>query len=139
MRLEPRYFKYKKQQKGKKQNLIIKVAPLDRFSYGCVALITTEPGSLTGKQINTLRQTVNKMIKKSGTFVIKIFPFIPVTSKPLAVRMGKGKGNVSHRIAKIKCGTTLCEINTKSEGVAIKAFKTVQYKLPFNTKILHKN
>lgn len=137
MKLEPRSFKYKKQQKGKKQNLINKIASLDRLSYGHLALVTLEPGMLTGKQIDTVKQTLNKIVKKSGTFFLHVFPFIPVTSKPLAVRMGKGKGNVSHHISKIKCGTILCEVNTNSNVISMRALKTLQYKLPFNTKIIH--
>lgn len=137
MRLEPRSFKYKKQQKGKKQNLVNKIANLDRLTYGRYALISTKPGFLTAKQIDTMRQTLNKIVKKNGSSILHIFPFTPITSKPLEVRMGKGKGNVSHHIAKIKCGTLLCEINTDSELIGTRALKTVQFKLPIRTKIIH--
>jgi len=136
MKLEPKSFKYKKQQKGKKQNLINKILMLDRLSYGHLGLVTLEPGILTGKQIDTMKQTLNKIVKKSGTFFLYIFPFTPVTSKPLAVRMGKGKGNVSHHISKIKCGTLICEVDTNSNIISMRALKTLQYKLPFNTKII---
>lgn len=138
MKLEPRYSKYKKLQKGKKQNLINKgTTSLDRLPYGQFALVSTEAGFMTAKQIDTMRQTLNKVIKKNGTFLIYLFPFTPVTNKPLEVRMGKGKGNIAYRIAKIKAGTKLCEINTNVELIGSRALKLLQYKLPINTKVLY--
>jgi large subunit ribosomal protein L16 len=66
---------------------------------------------------------------------MKIFTHLPMTKKPLEVRMGKGKGNVSKWIAKIKAGTILCEIETFEKNKAIAALKRAQYKIRIPTQI----
>lgn len=66
---------------------------------------------------------------------IKIFPNLPITKKPTEVRMGKGKGNVSHWVAKIKGGAVLFEVCGINRKNAIKAFKTGGAKLPVRTQI----
>jgi len=66
---------------------------------------------------------------------IKIFPSLPITKKPAEVRMGKGKGNVSHWVAKIRGGSVLFEVCGINRKNAIKAFKTGSAKLPVKTQI----
>ena len=90
----PKQSKYKKSQKGKRINLVNASLSLKELQFGKVGLKTTEPGNLSSKQIESLRQTVNKIIKKRGKFKITIFPQVQITKKPIEVRMGKGKGNV---------------------------------------------
>ena len=138
MLLSPRNFKYKKQQKGKSFNKIFKTSKsgLMPLTFGSVGLKAISSGRLTAKQINSVRQSINKQIKKPGRLKVNIFPHTPISKKPIEVRMGKGKGNVDHWIFKVKPGFILYEIETSFISVAIKALKRGQIRLPIKTKII---
>jgi large subunit ribosomal protein L16 len=138
MLLSPRRFKYKKQQKGRSfnkinSNLKDQLSPL---KFGSVGLKALSPGRLTAKQIQSVRQCINKRIKKLGRLKVNIFPDTPISKKPIEVRMGKGKGNVDHWVSKIRPGFILYEIETSSISIAIKALKSGQIRLPIKTKII---
>ena len=133
----PKQSKYKKSQKGKRINLVNSNLSLKELQFGKIGLRTTKPANLSSKQIESLRQTINKIIKKKGKFKIKIFPQVQITKKPIEVRMGKGKGNVYKWVAKVKAGTILCEIETLTPNIALKAMKLTQFKLPISTKIFN--
>ena len=90
----PKKTKFKKKQKGKRLNTITNITSLFKFNFGNIGLKAIECGHLTSKQINAIKQTINKIIKKKGKLKINIFPNTPISKKPLEVRMGKGKGNV---------------------------------------------
>lgn len=135
----PKKSKFKKFHKGKKllrvQNKINILSLIKNLS-----LKSVEPGRLNSRQIITLKQTINKLIKKRGKNFIKIFPTIGISKKPREIRMGKGKGIVDHWVFKVKAGTLLCEMFLTSFSLVkgIKALKLVQKKLPFQTKIIKK-
>lgn len=134
--LFPKKTKFKKQHKGKNFKVVNQVFELNRLNFGLVSLKSISAGRLTAKQIEAMRQSINKIIKRSGRLIIPIFPDSPVSKKPIEVRMGKGKGNISHWVYKVKCGTLLCEIETSSIQLGLKALKLAQYRLPLKTKIL---
>ena len=136
MNFLPKKQKYKKQQKGKKFNKITCVRSLKSTIFNRVALKSLSSGRITSKQIESIYKCINKYIKKSGRLVLHIFPQTPITNKPIEVRMGKGKGNVSFWVAKIKCGILLCEIETDSFVLAVKALKQAQQKISIKTKII---
>ena len=135
MLFTPKKTKFKKRQKGKRLNTITKVCSLYRLSFGRLGLKAMDCGHLNSKQINAIRQTINKMIKKKGKLKVNIFPNTQISKKPLEVRMGKGKGNVSHWVAKIRGGSVLFEVCGINRKNAIKAFKTGSAKLPVKTQI----
>lgn len=134
----PRKWKFKKKQKGKKLTTINKVYNLDTFLFKNLGLKAIECGHMTSKQINAMRQTISKLMKKKGKVKINIFPNTQITKKPLEVRMGKGKGNVDRWIFKVRSGTVLCEIQTPFPLIGLKALKLAQYKLPINTQIINR-
>ena len=134
--LIPKKSKYLKQQKGRAFNKISNNTNLHELKVGCAGLKALQPGRLTSKQLLAVRQTLNKLIKKKGKIFINIFPHTPITNKPIKVRMGKGKGNVDHHICKIKPGNVLCEIQSNSLNLAIKALNQAQVKIPFLTKLI---
>ena len=138
MLLSPRNFKYKKQQKGKSFNKIFKTSNLGLvpLKFGSVGLKAITAGRLTAKQINSVRQSINKQIKKLGRLKVNIFPHTPISKKPIEVRMGKGKGNVDHWVFKVKPGFILYEIETSFIHIAVKALKLGQIRLPIKTKII---
>ena len=136
MTLIPRKQKYKKQYKGKSFNKIHSVFELNTLKFGSYGLKAITTGRLTSKQIDAMVSSINKIIKKTGRVVLKIFPQTPVSKKPIEVRMGKGKGNVDHFIAKIKAGVILCEVETSSRALALKALSLAQIRLPLKTKLI---
>ncbi len=136
MIMQPRQTKFRKQQVGGKFNSIAKTVDFHERRYGVIELRSIESARITAKQIEAIRSCIGKVIKKSGRLLMKIFPDTPISQKPLEVRMGKGKGGVDHWVAKVGCGTSICEIETSVSAVAIKALQTAQFRLPIKTKIL---
>lgn len=132
MFLQPKKFKYKKIQKGKLNKFNFKS---NKLSFGTVGLKALESGLISAKQIESARQAIVRKTKRKGKLWIKIFPALPVTKKPTEVRMGKGKGAVSHWTARVRGGTILFELCGISYKVAVTAFKTGSAKLPIKTKI----
>jgi len=118
--LQPKKFKYKKLRKGKLKKFVYN----SKLNFGLIGLKSTESGLITSKQIESARQAISRKIKKKGGKIwIKIFPNIPITKKPNEVRMGKGKGNLSHWAAKIRGGSIIFEIGGVNKKIAIKAFR----------------
>lgn len=137
MLLSPRKFKYRKQQKGKSTNRVsVTSKNQKKLMFGSVGLKSMEPGRLTAKQMQAVRQVLNKKIKKIGRLKINVFPFTPISKKPVEVRMGKGKGNVDHWVFKVKAGVSLYEIETSYTSIAVRALELGQRRLPFKTKII---
>ena len=62
-----------------------------------------------------------------------MFPDVPVTQKPLEVRMGSGKGNVEYWIARVQPGKVLFEMEGVSEDIAREAFRLASAKLSVST------
>jgi len=133
MFLQPKKTKYKKIKKGNKLKFNFKN---NKLKFGDIGLLSIESGIITARQIESARQIINRKIKRKGKVWIRVFPNLPVTSKPTEVRMGKGKGNVSHWCVKVASGTMLFEICNDNSYDSIKALKSGNYKLPIKTKIV---
>lgn len=131
MFLQPNRVKYKKIKKGK----LVKFSYKNNLNFGTIGLKALESGFISARQLESARQAIVRKIKKKGKLWIKIFPNLPITKKPAEVRMGKGKGNVSHWVAKIRGGSVLFEVCGINRKNAIKAFKTGSAKLPVKTQI----
>ena len=134
MLLQPKKTKYKKLKKGKLPKLNFKS---NQLKFGTTGLKSVESGIISSRQIEAARQAINRKMKRKGKLWIRIFPSIPVTQKPTAVRMGKGKGSVNHWVAKVGAGTVLFELCGISSFVSIAALKTGSAKLPLKTKIIY--
>ena len=89
----PKQVKYQKIKKGKLKRLEFKA---NKLKFGTIGLKAAESGSVSSRQIEAARQAISKAIKRKGKIWIRIFPDLPITSKPTGVRMGKGKGQLSH-------------------------------------------
>jgi large subunit ribosomal protein L16 len=136
MQISPSRSKYKKQRKGKAFNRINKQITFNRLILGSLGLQAQESGRMTSKQMESIQQTINKIIKKSGKIIMNTFPQTPITKKPLEIRMGKGKGAVDHWIFKIQPGFVICEVETTTLDLGIKALNLAQLRLPFKTKLI---
>ena len=128
--LQPKKTKFRKQQKGRLRGFATSGA---KVSFGEFGLKATSRGRVTARQIEAARRAMTRYIKRGGKVWIRIFPDVPITKKPIEVRMGKGKGNVEYWVCQIQPGKMLYEMEGVSEEVARQAFKLASAKLPFST------
>lgn len=130
----PKYIKYKKIKKGKLKKLEFKT---NKLKFGTYGLKAEESGVIHSRQIEAARQAIARKIKRKGKIWIRIFPHLSITSKPIAIRMGKGKGQVSHWGARVAKGTILFEICGVNPNIIFSSLKTGGAKLPIKTKIFY--
>ena len=128
--LQPKRTKFRKQQKGRNRGLAVRGS---KVSFGEFGLKATGRGRITARQIEAARRAMTRHVKRGGKIWIRIFPDVPITTKPLEVRMGKGKGNVDYWVAKVQPGSVLYEMEGVSEEIAREAFKLAAAKLPVKT------
>ena len=131
--LQPKRTKFRKVQKGRNTGLAHRGSSV---SFGTIALKSVERGQMTARQIEAARRTISRRIKRGGKIFIRVFPDKPITSKPLEVRMGQGKGSVEYWVCQIKPGKVLYEIDGVNEELAREAFTLAAAKLPFKTTIV---
>lgn len=131
--LQPKKTKFRKQQKGKLRGT---ATAGTKVSFGEFGLKAITRGRITARQIEAARRAMTRHIKRGGKVWIRIFPDVPVTKKPIEVRMGKGKGNVEYWIAKIRPGKVLYEMEGVSEKIAREAFRLASAKLPVMTAFI---
>ncbi|MFA6843362.1 MAG: 50S ribosomal protein L16, partial [Bacilli bacterium] len=70
-----------------------------KIDFGTIGLMAQQGTWLTQAQIEAARVAMTRYMKREGQVWIRIFPHIPQTKKPLAVRMGGGKGNPEGYVA----------------------------------------
>ena len=133
--LMPKRTKYRKQQRGSMKG---RAHRGNTISYGEYGLVATESCWLKANQIEAARVAMTRYIKRGGQVWIKVFPDKPVTSKPIGVRMGSGKGAVEFYVAVVKPGRVLFEIAGVPEETAKEALRLAMHKLPLTCKIASK-
>ena len=131
--LQPKRTKFRKQHKGRihgeaKGGFLL--------NFGSYALKATEPERVTARQIEAARRAITRHMKRQGRVWIRIFPDLPVSAKPIEVRMGKGKGSVDRWVAKVKPGRIMFEIDGVSEEIAREALRLGAMKLPVTTRVV---
>jgi len=131
--LSPKRVKFRKRQKGRIKG---PATGGTAVSFGEIGLKAMEHGKLTSQQIEAARIAMMRHIKRGGRVWIRIFPDHPFTSKPLEVRMGKGKGAPAGWYAPVKPGRVLYEIKGVSFELAKEALVRAQHKLPIKTSIV---
>ncbi|MBL1436771.1 MAG: 50S ribosomal protein L16 [Rhodobacteraceae bacterium] len=129
--LSPKRTRFRKQFKGRIHGLAKGGTDLNFGTYGLKAL---EPERVTARQIESARRAMTRHMKRQGRVWIRIFPDVPVTAKPIEVRMGKGKGSVDRWVCKVKPGRMMFEIDGVSETVAKEALRLAAMKLPVKTR-----
>ncbi|GIU06714.1 MULTISPECIES: 50S ribosomal protein L16 [Shewanella] len=132
--LQPKRMKFRKMFKGRNRGL----ANGTEVSFGTFGLKAVGRGRLTARQIESARRAMTRHIKRQGQIWIRVFPDKPITSKPLEVRMGKGKGNVEYWVCQVQPGKVLYEMNGVSEVIAREAFALAAAKLPIKTTFVTK-
>ena len=131
--LSPKRTKYRKQFKGRIHGLAKGGFTLNFGSYG---LKSVEPERITARQIEAARRAITREMKRQGKVWIRIFPDVPVSKKPIEVRMGKGKGAPEFWAARVAPGRIMFEIDGVSETVARESLRLGAAKLPIKTKII---
>ena len=131
--LQPKRTKFRKQMKGRNRGLAQRGSDV---SFGEYALKAVDRGRLTARQIEAARRAMTRHIKRGGKIWIQVFPDKPITTKPLEVRQGKGKGNVEYWVCQIQPGRVLYEMEGVTEEIAREAFRLAAAKLPFATKFV---
>ena len=131
--LQPKRTKYRKQQKGRNRGVAQRG---NRVAFGSFGLKSMEIGRITNRQIESARIAMTRYMKREGKVWIRIFPDKPITSKPLEVRMGKGKGNLDHYVAQVQPGRIMFEMDGVPREVAEEALRLAAQKLPVKTKVV---
>ena len=133
--LSPKRTKFRKAHKGRIRGLAKGGTQLNFGSYGLKAVT---PERVTARQIEAARRAITRHLRRTGRVWIRIFPDVPVSSKPAEVRMGKGKGSPEFWVARVKPGRIMFEIDGVSWDLAREAFTLAAAKLPLDTRIVRR-
>ena len=133
--LQPKRTKFRKQHKGRIHGNSKAGTTLAFGSYGLKA---QEPERVTARQIEAARRAITRHMKRQGRVWIRIFPDVPVSSKPTEVRMGKGKGAPDYWAARVAPGRIMFEIDGVGEQVAREALYLGAQKLPVKTRFVQR-
>ncbi len=131
--LSPKKTKYRKAHKGRIHGMAKGGSTLNFGTYGLKAL---SPDRVTARQIEAARRAITRHLRRQGRLWIRIFPDLPVTSKPAEVRQGKGKGSVDYWACRVKPGRIMFELEGVDPKLARGAFERAAAKLPVKTKII---
>ena len=131
--LSPKRTTYRKAHKGRIKGNAKGGFTLSFGGYGLKAL---EPERVTARQIEAARRAITRAMKRQGRVWIRIFPDLPVSTKPAEVRMGSGKGAPEYWVARIKPGRIMFEIDGVSQDTAREALALGAAKLPIKTKVV---
>jgi large subunit ribosomal protein L16 len=133
--LSPKRTKFRKAHKGRIHGRAKGGTQLNFGSYGLKAVT---PERVTARQIEAARRAITRHLRRAGRVWIRIFPDVPVSSKPAEVRMGKGKGSPEFWVARVKPGRIMFEIDGVPWNLAKEAFTLAAAKLPLDTRIVRR-
>ena len=133
--LSPKRTKYRKAHKGRIHGNAKGGTQLNFGAYGLKAMA---PERVTARQIEAARRAITRHLRRAGRVWIRIFPDVPVSSKPAEVRMGKGKGSPEFWVARVKPGRIMFEIDGVPWELAKEALSLASAKLPLDTKIVRR-
>jgi len=131
--LSPKRTKYRKQHKGRIHGASKGGTSLNFGAYGLKAL---EPERITARQIESARRAITRAMRRAGRVWIRIFPDVPVSTKPAEVRMGSGKGSPEFWVARVAPGRIMFEIDGVPAELAKTALTLGAAKLPIKTKFI---
>jgi large subunit ribosomal protein L16 len=131
--LQPKRTKFRKQFKGRIKG---EAKGGSDVTFGTFGLKAIQPERVTARQIEAARRAMTRHMKRQGRVWIRIFPDVPVTSKPTEVRMGKGKGSVDYWAARVKPGRVMFEIDGVDEETAREALRLAAMKLSIKCRFV---
>ncbi len=133
--LQPKKTKFRKAFKGRIHGVASSGATLAFGQFGLKAL---EPDRVTARQIEAARRALTRFMKRAGRVWIRVYPDVPVSKKPIEVRMGKGKGTPEVWVCRVKPGRILFEVDGIPVGVAKEALTLAAAKLPVKTRFIER-
>ena len=133
--LQPKRTKFRKAHKGRIHGVAKGGTEL---AFGQFGLKAMEPERVNARQIEAARRAITRAMKRAGRVWIRIFPDVPVSSKPTEVRMGKGKGAPEFWAARVKPGRIMFEIDGVPEDIAREALRLGAAKLPIKTRFIQR-
>ncbi len=133
MALMPKRIKYRKSQRGRLRG---EASRGNFVAFGEYGLQTVEAGWIKANQLEAGRVAASHHMHREGKLWIRVFPHKPVSSKPLEVRMGKGKGEPDFYVACVRPGQVLFEVSGVEEEVAKETLARIAHKLPVKTRFL---
>src|SRR3954469_13243625 len=133
--LQPARTKFRKAHKGRVHGVAKGGFTLNFGAYGFKAI---EAGRISGRPIDAGRPAMTRHIKRLGRVWVRVFPDVPVSTKPAEVRMGSGKGTPEFWIVRIKPGRIMFEIDGVPKNLAQEAFALAAAKLPINTRFVQR-
>ncbi len=131
--MSPKKTKHRKQFKGRIHGMSKGGFALNFGSHG---LKSIEPERVTARQIEAARRAITRQMKRQGRVWIRVFPDVPVTTKPAEVRMGSGKGALEYWAARVAPGRIMFEVDGVPDDVAREALRLGAAKLPVRTRIV---
>ncbi|QGZ95012.1 50S ribosomal protein L16 [Terricaulis silvestris] len=131
--MQPKKTKFRRAHKGRIKGNTKGGAALNFGEYGLKAL---EPNRVNAREIEAARRAITREMKRQGRVWIRIFPDVPVSQKPVEVRMGKGKGAVEYWAARVAPGRIMFEVDGVPEAVARESLRLGAAKLSVRTKII---
>ncbi|MEI8275142.1 MAG: 50S ribosomal protein L16 [Hyphomicrobiales bacterium] len=133
--LQPKKSKFRKAFKGRIHGTATSGATLAFGQFGLKAL---EPDRVTARQIEAARRALTRFMKRAGRVWIRVYPDVPVSKKPIEVRMGKGKGTPEVWVCRVKPGRILFEVDGIPVGIAKEALTLAAAKLPVKTRFIER-
>src|SRR6202521_2879416 len=133
--LQPARTKFRKQHKGRIHGT---AKAGNSLAFGEFGLKAVEPERVTARQIEAARRALTRHMKRAGRVWIRVFPDVPVSKKPIEVRMGKGKGAPELWIARVAPGRIMFEVDGVPEQLAREAFELAAAKLPIKTRFVQR-
>ena len=131
--MQPARTKYRKAHKGRIHG---KASRCDKLNFGEYGIKALQPERIISNQIEAARVALTRYMKRTGKVWTRVFPNIPVSKKPVEVRMGKGKGSTEFWVCRVKPGRILFEVDGVTESVAKVALYKASAKLPIKTKFI---
>ena len=133
--LSPKRTKFRKGHKGRIHGAAKGGTTLNFGAYGLKAM---EPARVTARQIEAARRAITRHMKRTGRVWIRLFPDVPVSSKPAEVRMGSGKGAPEFWVCRVHPGRIMFEIDGIPHAVAKEALTLAAAKLPVKTRFIER-
>lgn len=133
--LQPTRTKFRKAHKGRIHGHAMSATKLNFGQYGLKAI---EPDRVTARQIEAARRAMTRHMKRAGRVWIRVYPDVPVSKKPIEVRMGKGKGTPEYWVCRVKPGRIMFEIDGVPVNVAREALALAAAKLSVKTRFVER-
>src|SRR5579864_3610501 len=133
--LQPKRTKFRKAFKGRIRGVAKAGYELNFGQFGLKAI---ELDRVSARQIEAARRALTRHMKRAGRVWIRIFPDVPVSKKPIEVRMGKGKGTPELWVCRVKPGRIVFEIDGVPVQLAREALALAAAKLSIKTRFVER-